>query len=148
MEGGFVLYTSAGRLADDLRHLNPQAEHDGVLRLDVLQRDTPATRGLGDWVVRALSVLGIDDTWLIGKAAEKVQEWGGNALVQGASWVGTRAVMWAIEEQLARQRRPAGAVTCPLQQGGRPGADVALHSRYWLVDVRQLRRAASPRGCA
>jgi pimeloyl-ACP methyl ester carboxylesterase len=103
MEGGFVLYTSAGRLADDLRRLDPQAERDGVIRLDALQRDTPATRGLGDWVVRALSVLGIDDTWLIGRAAQKVQEWGGNALVQGASWVGTKAVMWAIEEQLARQ---------------------------------------------
>ena len=102
MEGGFVFYTSAGRLADDLRRLDPHAERDGVIRLDVLRHDAPSTRGLGDWVVRALSVLGVDEKWLIGKAAQKVQEWGGNVLVQGASWASTKAVMWAIEEQLAR----------------------------------------------
>jgi len=117
MEDGFVFYTSAARLADDLRRINPQAESNGVIRLGVLQRDMPATRGLGDWVVRALSVLGVDEKWLIGKAAEKVQELGGAALVQGTSWAGTKAVMWAIEEQLARK----------------PG--------HWLLDPRQLRRA-------
>lgn len=100
MEGGFVLYTSAGRLADDLRRIDPKAELDGTISLEALRRQSPATRGLGEWMVRAFSVLGVDEKWLIGKAAEKAKEWGGEALVQGASWAGTKAVMWAIEEQL------------------------------------------------
>lgn len=103
MEDGFVLYTSAGRLADDLRRLDPQAERDGMIRLDALRRRGPASRGLGDWVVRALSVLGIDEKWLIGKAAEKAREWGGEVLAQGVSWAGTKAIMWAIEQQLERE---------------------------------------------
>jgi pimeloyl-ACP methyl ester carboxylesterase/tetratricopeptide (TPR) repeat protein len=103
MEGGLVLYTSAGRLADDLRRIDPKAEKDGAVSLEALRRRTPATRGLGDWVIRALSVLGVDEKWLIAKAAEKAKEWGGEALVQGASWAGTKAMMWTIEEQLERE---------------------------------------------
>lgn len=103
MEGGFVLYTSAGRLADDLKRIDPAAERDGELDLEVLRRQAPETRGLGDWVVRGLSVLGLDETWLVGQAVEQAKKWGGDALTQGASWAGTKAIMWAIEKQLERE---------------------------------------------
>lgn len=96
MEDGFILYTSAARLADDLRRLDPAAERDGALRLDTLKQRGPATRGLGDWVVRAVSVLRLGQ--------DKIKEWLGDQaadiLEKGASWAGTKALMWAIEKQL------------------------------------------------
>ncbi len=104
MEEGFILYTSAGRLADDLRRLDPEAERDGALRLDALRQRGPATRGLGDWVVRAVSVLRLGKDKIIDVAVEKAKEWAGDRAVkiveEGATWAGTKALMWAIEQQL------------------------------------------------
>jgi hypothetical protein len=107
MEEGFIFYTSAGRLADDLRWLDPEAEQDGALRLDTLRQRGPATRGLRDWVVRAVSVLRLGKDQIIDAAVEKAKEWvGGRAadlVEKGASWAGTKALMWAIEQKLDRE---------------------------------------------
>lgn len=107
MEDGFILYTSAGRLADDLRRLDPEAERDGKLRLDTLKQRGPATRGLGDWVVRALSVLRLGKDKIIDAAVEKAKEWLGDRATdiveKGATWAGTQALMWAIEQNLDRE---------------------------------------------
>ncbi|MCB1825190.1 MAG: CHAT domain-containing protein [Candidatus Competibacteraceae bacterium] len=107
MEDGFILYTSAGRLADDLRRLDPEAERDGTLRLDTLKQRGPATRGLGDWLVRAVSVLRLGKDKIIDAAVEKAKAWVGeratDILEKGASWAGTKALMWAIEQNLDRE---------------------------------------------
>lgn len=107
MEEGFILYTSAGRLADDLRRLDPEAERDGAPRLNALRQRGPATRGPRDWVVRAVSVLRLGKDQIIDAAVEKAKEWvGGRAadlVERGASWAGTKALMWAIEKNLDRE---------------------------------------------
>jgi CHAT domain-containing protein/tetratricopeptide (TPR) repeat protein len=130
MEGGLVLYTSAGRLADDLRSIDPRAAQDDVIDLEILRRQTPETRGLGDWVVRGLSVLGLDETWLVGQAVDKAKEWGGDVALRGVSWAGTKAIIWAIEQQLERKPglyawREDGAATgdflAPTPASFRPG---------------------------
>src|SRR5262245_25979386 len=102
MEDGFVLYTSAGRLADDLRRIDPNADQTRGIPLDVLNRQRPTTRGLGDWIVRALSVLGVDDRAIVAKAVEQVKDVAADVLLDRASWAGTKALMWAIEQQLER----------------------------------------------
>ena len=91
MEEGFILYTSAGRLADDLRQLDPGAERGGALRLDTLRQRGPVARGLGDWIVRAVSVLRLGEDAITRTAVDVV------------SWAGTKALMGAIEQNLDRE---------------------------------------------
>ena len=41
MEDGFIFYTSAGRLAEDLERLDPASVQDGAVRLDTLRARGP-----------------------------------------------------------------------------------------------------------
>jgi CHAT domain-containing protein/pimeloyl-ACP methyl ester carboxylesterase len=108
MEDGFIFYTSAARLAGDLARLDPAAVQDGAVRLDSLRSRGPVSRGLGDWIIRALSVVGFkkDDIEqkILDLAKEKAKDWlgdkAGELIEKGTSWAGTKALMWAIEKQL------------------------------------------------
>ena len=111
MADGFILYTSAGRLSEDLERLDPDAVRDGAVRLDALRARGPASRGLGDWLVRALSVVGFKKDEIgqkiIDKAADKAREWLGDkareAVEKGVGWAATKALIWAIEQNLERE---------------------------------------------
>ena len=111
MADGFIFYTSAGKLSEDLERLDPDAVRDGAVRLDALRARGPASRGLGDWLVRALSVVGFKKDEIgqkiIDKAADKAREWLGDkareAVEKGVSWAGTKALIWAIEQGLERE---------------------------------------------
>ena len=103
MEGDFILYTSAGALADDLRRIDPSSvTEDGEVRLDALRSRGPAARGLGDWFLRALSVVGIDSDAIVAAAVDKAKQWLGDQAAdlveKGTTWAGTKALTWAIEE--------------------------------------------------
>jgi CHAT domain-containing protein/pimeloyl-ACP methyl ester carboxylesterase len=108
MEDGFIFYTSAERLAGDLERLDPTAVQDGAVRLDSLHARGPLSRGLGDWIVRALSVVGFKkdgiEEKIREKAIEKAKDWlgdkAGDIAEKGAAWAGTKALMWLIEKQL------------------------------------------------
>lgn len=126
MDDGFVLYTSAARLADDLERKAPGTSRGIGLRLDALRSGGPTSRGLGDWVVRALSIIGIDEGRLRAFAAEKAKEWLGDKLADVAkdplSWAGTRLLLRAIEEgdaaryglrTWASSAEPAPTMTAP-----------------------------------
>ena len=108
MDDGFIFYTSARRLAENLEDLDPNAVQEGAVRLDTLRARGSVSRGWGDWIIRALSVVGIkqDD---IGRkirdaAVEKAKDWVGDqaedVIEKGAGWVATKALMWAIEQRL------------------------------------------------
>ncbi len=111
MEDGFIFYTSAQRLADDLVNLDPDAEQDGVIQLNTLRDRGPASRGLGDWLVRALSVIGFKEDDIkkaildaaLGKAREWVDDITIEQIEKGVSWVATKALMWGIESQLEQE---------------------------------------------
>ena len=111
MADGFIFYTSAQRLAEDLAKLDPAAAQDGALRLDALRARGPVSRGLGDWVVRALSVVGFKKDEIgqkiidaaVGKAKEWLGDKAGEVVEKGVSWAGTKALMWAIEQGLERE---------------------------------------------
>jgi CHAT domain-containing protein/pimeloyl-ACP methyl ester carboxylesterase len=112
MEDGFMLYTSPGRLADDLQRLERplqrgEAERDGVLELDRLRAQGPATRGVGDWWLRAFSVLALDPLPIKEDLLAQARELLGGRVVDayqgGAAWAGAKVLTWAIERRLERE---------------------------------------------
>ncbi len=112
MEGGFILYTSPGRLEDDLRRLESPAgrgagEEALPLLLDRLRAQGPASRGAGEWFVRALSVLGMDEVdlgdELLGRARAFLGDKVIDAFENKAAWALTKVLMWAIERRLERE---------------------------------------------
>ncbi|MEC5400103.1 DUF7379 domain-containing protein [Uliginosibacterium sp. H1] len=106
---GTTVFMRADRLQEELARLHPQAvAADGSVDLAVLRDPQPASRGAVDFVWSRVSVLSLAPDALIDKAREKalewLQEWLGekaeDLAYAGASWLGTKALMWAIESQL------------------------------------------------
>ena len=128
MADGVTVITSAKKLKESLRRIDPAAvEADDTLRLSALRERGEATRGIiGDIAselvsrVFTITVGDIPDPiidaakrkaaqWLGEKAEEKIQAYP----ELGVSWLGTKALMWAIENRLDRKpglyRWPRGA---------------------------------------
>ena len=107
---GFTLFIRADKLAEDLARSDPQAVQDGVLQLDALRDRSAAVRGAADWLLARVSVLDIRPDDINQVALRKAQEWlRESAQYRGqgwpelsVSWLGTKALMWAIEQRLAQ----------------------------------------------
>ena len=100
---GGTLVTSAGRLRDALLRSHPQAvAPDGTLLLEKLRADGAAPRGfLADAVgglVSRVFTLGVGDTDPI--IASALSEFSIKQAELGVTWVGTKALMSAIEGKL------------------------------------------------
>jgi CHAT domain-containing protein/pimeloyl-ACP methyl ester carboxylesterase len=128
MADGVTVITSAKRLRESLRRIDPGAiEADGTLKLGALRERGEATRAIiGDIAselvsrVFTLTVGDIPDP-IIDAAKHKAAEWLGEKVEEkiqaypelGVSWLGTKALMWAIENRLDREpglyRWPGGA---------------------------------------
>ena len=128
MADGVTVITSAERLRESLRRIDPDAaDADGALKLSALRERGEATRGIigaavSDLVSRVftLTVGDIADP-IIHAAKRKAAEWLGETAEKkiqaypelGVTWLGTKALMWAIENQLDRKpgiyRWPRGA---------------------------------------
>ena len=116
MADGVTVITSAKKLKESLQRLDPKAvDADGTLRLDALLKRGAAVRGMiGDTVsdlvcrVFTLTVGDVADP-IIEAARRKAAEWLGDKAEEkihsglGATWLGTKALMWAIESRLDRQ---------------------------------------------
>lgn len=113
-DDGTTLFIRADRLRDDLMRLYPDAlRPDGSLDLSVLHEHNAATRGAIDWIWSKLSIIDLKPDAIIDKAKDKARELIVDRLgeqVQGrleqlsnfsASTLGAKALMWAIESQLA-----------------------------------------------
>jgi hypothetical protein len=170
MADGVTVITSAAKLERSLKRVKPEAvQPDGSLKLDALHERAEESRGIigdtvSDLVVRVftLTVGDVADPildaakrklaeWLGAKAEDKLQEYSG----LGVTWLGTKALMWAIENQL--DRKPG---LYRWQQGGgpadgsrkslryRPGGSrqsrtvARVYSRYGIVDPREFWRSA------
>lgn len=122
---GTVIYTSPENLGQTLRRVAPDAvtRAGGALPVDALTERASATRGMGDVVsnlvvrVTTLRVGDVPDA-IIEAARRKLAEWTGgssgigdsatgglagglNDLAElGVSWLGTKALLWAIESRL------------------------------------------------
>jgi len=118
MADGVTVITSAAKLERSLKRVKPEAvQPDGSLKLDALHERAEESRGIigdtvSDLVVRVftLTVGDVADPildaakrklaeWLGAKAEDKLQEYSG----LGVTWLGTKALMWAIENQLDRK---------------------------------------------
>ena len=111
MADGVTVMTSAGKLKESLQRIDPRAvEADGTLNLRALRARGEAARGIvGDVVsdlisrVFTLTVGAVTDP-IIDVARRKAAEWLGDQSADlGATWLGTKALMWAIESQLDRK---------------------------------------------
>ncbi|HLN83936.1 MAG TPA: CHAT domain-containing protein [Candidatus Binatia bacterium] len=118
MADGVTVITSAAKLERSLKRVKPESvEADGTLKLDALHERAEESRGIigdtvSDLVVRVFT-LAVGDVadpildaakrklaeWLGEKAEHKLQEYSG----LGVTWLGTKALMWAIENQLDRK---------------------------------------------
>lgn len=118
MADGVTVITSAAKLERSLKRVKPESvEADGTVKLDALHERAEESRGIigdtvSDLVVRVFT-LAVGDVadpildaakrklaeWLGEKAEHKLQEYSG----LGVTWLGTKALMWAIENQLDRK---------------------------------------------
>ncbi|BAL23837.1 CHAT domain-containing protein [Azoarcus sp. KH32C] len=132
---GSTVFMRADKLREDLARVRPEAiRDDGSIDLAALRDPGAAARGVSDWLWSGLSVLSLTPDAITEAAREKalewLQEWLGEPADEladaGASWLGAKALMWAIENQLAGEPgvyhwRDGGALTA----GDRCAADDA-----------------------
>ncbi|HJV25245.1 MAG TPA: CHAT domain-containing protein [Aromatoleum sp.] len=107
---GSTVFIRADKLRDDLARVRPEAvRDDGSIDLAALRDPGATARGLTDWLWSGLSVLSLTPDEITDAAREKalewLQEWLGEPAEDladaSASWLGAKALMWAIENQLA-----------------------------------------------
>ncbi len=112
---GSTLITSGARLHEELERVAPDSVGVRSVELDNVHSRGAASRGLVDSLGRLVAKVFVLDTGvvpdaIIDEALAKVREWGGDALADklrdganwGASYLATRALMWAIERRLLR----------------------------------------------
>ena len=106
---GTTVFIRADKLRDDLARVRPAAVRaDGSLDLAALRDPEAAARGVTDWIWSGLSVLSLGSDAITGAALDKAREWLRDWLGEaapdlapsGASWLGAKALMWAIESRL------------------------------------------------
>jgi CHAT domain-containing protein len=110
---GVVVYTSPERLAETVQQMAPDAITDGTVDLDRLEaRERQTTRdvsGVVSGIFRRVTTLdvGVSPDAIIADAQQKLAEWLGDTVADrvgdlGVSWLGTKALLWAIESRLDR----------------------------------------------
>ena len=146
---GGVLITSASELQVSLARSRPDLlGSQGEILFDRLRSDGGATRGLaadlvGGLISRvfALAVGASEDPIITDARArlgELTQGRGSEAIELGVSWLGTKALMWAIEKRLERQ---PGIYCWQAVQGAAPASDSDEQARARAQ--RELQAAAA-----
>ncbi|NMG73565.1 DUF7379 domain-containing protein, partial [Aromatoleum diolicum] len=107
---GTTVFIRADKLREDIARTRPEAlRADGSIDLAALRDPGAAARGVSDWLWSGLSVLSLDGDAIADAARDKALEWlhewlGEKAeelAAPSASWLGAKALMWAIESRLA-----------------------------------------------
>lgn len=112
-EDGTTLFTRTDALREEAARLYPKAVGPGgELRLDELRERDAASRGLGSWLWARVSVLELSPDEIFDAATHQARDlahqWFGDAVADhlpareelSPSYIGTRALMWAIESRL------------------------------------------------
>lgn len=112
-EDGTTLFIRADKLQADLQRLYPEAiGEDGVINLGKLRDREGVSRGVSDWVWSKLSILNLVPDDIIEhaktealrlaeeKLGDKLSKPFRDDLEKGVSWLGAKALMWAIESRL------------------------------------------------
>ena len=103
---GTTIFMRTDALAERIAQVQPDALlPDGSIDFARFRDRDATTRGLGDWIWRRVIALRLKPDGIIDLAQEKAREWlgdkAGNAAMEVATLAGTKALMWAIESQLA-----------------------------------------------
>ncbi|MDT3672457.1 MAG: CHAT domain-containing protein [Aromatoleum sp.] len=108
-DDGTSVCMRADKLREDLARVHPEAlGADGSLDVGALRDPTAAARGITDWIWSGMSVLSLGSDSITDAALDKAKEWlaewlgdgAGELASGGASWLGAKALMWAIENRL------------------------------------------------
>ncbi|MBI1398371.1 MAG: CHAT domain-containing protein [Betaproteobacteria bacterium] len=147
LDEGVSIITSPEHLRETLARLDPAGAESAALDLDTLRRQAEATRGwVGDAVgslvrrVFRLRVGAVADP-ILDAARDKVAEWLGEKAEEklhdlaqlGVTWLGTKALMWAIENRLQR----APGLYRWVGGHGDPADLVAVDDAHLEADARQ-----------
>ena len=106
---GTTVFIRTDRLQEELERLCPEAVgKDGIDLARFGDREATTRGGIG-WPWSKLSVISLGEDTIIDTARDKALEWAKDWLGEkvekaaeaGASWLGAKALMWAIESQLA-----------------------------------------------
>ncbi|MCC4115852.1 CHAT domain-containing protein [Aromatoleum toluclasticum] len=107
---GTTVFIRADKLREDLARVRPDAVRaDGSIDFAALRDPAAAARGIPDWLWSGVSVLSLGHDAIADAARDKALEWlqdwlgerSEDLAAPGASWLGTKALMWAIESRLA-----------------------------------------------
>ncbi|MBL8533451.1 MAG: CHAT domain-containing protein [Betaproteobacteria bacterium] len=114
---GVSIFTSPQTLEEVLERIDPASVGGGIADLDALRRHGQQTRGwvsdaVGELVERVFRVkVGAAADPILDAARHKLAEWLGTKAEEklrdvaglGVTWLGTKALMWAIESRLQRE---------------------------------------------
>lgn len=106
---GTTIFMRADALAERMARLATTRPEllgaDGSLDLAAFRPRDANNRGVGDWIWRQVTSLELVPDDITRLAKDKATELTGNVVedlaVAGASWLGAKAIVWAIEKQLA-----------------------------------------------
>jgi hypothetical protein len=108
-EDGTTVFIRADRLQEEIGRLCPEAVGAAGVDLAWFRDREAATRGGLDWLWSKLSVLSLGRDAIVDAATDLALQWAKDWLGEkvqeaaeaGASWLGAKALMWAIEKRLA-----------------------------------------------
>jgi CHAT domain-containing protein len=139
---GVTVFTSPEKLRETLQRVAPDAAAADALNLEGLSRRDAVTRGSATSAasviarVTTLDVGGISDA-ILEAARRKLSEYLGKKLQDyaelGVSWLGTKALLWAVESQLAQ---PPGLYRWVAAQG-EPSDLQAVDSQRLAQDAQK-----------
>lgn len=112
-EDGSTVFIRSDRLLEDIERVCPDAlTKDGSIDFALFrERDSLSRGGAASWIWKRLSVLSLDKDAILAEAEKQAKEWLGDKLAEklgkdallSTSTLGAKALMQAIESQLAGQ---------------------------------------------
>lgn len=152
-EEGSTLFIRSDTLAETVARLQPEAVIDGEVDFARFVAPGARTRGFGEVVWKAVSVLRLPTDGLLDEARELAREWckeqlkgqlGDLAATKAAEWgsaLGAKALMWTIESRLVgrpglyrwHDARLAADDRCPIGESNDPRLSEAAQGKPMLV---------------
>ena len=108
-EDGTTIFIRSDKLAEDIERIRPEAIIDGEVDFAKFRDPNAASRGIGDVLWKAVTLLRLPTDGLVNEAQALAEKWAEdlsgsivkNQAYDTGSFLGAKALMWKIESQLA-----------------------------------------------